>query len=978
MTDREREREGTSPAPVPDGGALKPDAAGAAPPRGAGQGLVGRGAELDALRDFLAQVDVDGGALLVFGEPGVGKSALLEAAAAHARGLGQHVLRAAGAEFEVEVSFATLNQLLGPFIGLMPQLDPANWEALGAAVQLGGAHTGDPTLVSTATLALLRKAAEHQSVLLVVDDLPWMDKASARVLAFVARRLARHRIGFLGAARTGEAGLFDDVDLPRLSVSALEDAPARTLLDQSFPELPGRSRSRILDDARGNPLALLELPLALANLDHAESLRAAEVLPVTDRLRAVFAARVTSLPTETGDLLLLAALDGTGDLRVLTDPGADTAGGDGLEALGLAEVAKLVYVDPITRRLQFRHPLIRSAVVAMATDAERRRAHTTLAARLTDDHDRRAWQMAAAALGPEEAVAAELEGVAHRAAGRGDPVGAVAAYVRAADLTPQRSSKLRRLAHAAYLGANVTGNLGMAPQLLDEAAVEADPDAALTVTLAAAAQLLNQDGDLDTTYRLLVNAIEMRRGPFQADNEILVETLHTLLVICYFGGRPELWGPFDTAMARLEPAPPLDLRLLRSALGDPARLAVDVLDDLDTAIALLHQEQDAAHIRRVGLASVFTDRVEGCLPALRRVVADGRSGGAVTSSIDALFLLATHHYLTGAWDETERETGEGLALCDDLGFQMLAWPGHFLHGLVAAARGDQDTVRAMTDRMAAWGFPRRVGCIQHYSAHINCQAALARGEYDSAFRHASLVSRPGELATHTPLALWLVMDMTEAAVRSGRAREASAHVAAATDAGVGRISPRLNLTVTGAAAIAAASTASPEEATEAFEAALAPPDARLFPFEIARIHLAYGEHLRRTRQAGAASVQLSHAIEIFERLGAMPWAKRAARELRAAGKTKPQPPPGPMQIDPSSTLTPQQREVAGLAAAGLTNKQIGERLFLSPRTVATHLYELFPKLGITSRAALRDALAPPDRTSETEHSQTEPGEAEPD
>jgi len=961
MAHRAPKGDGASPANLPD--AAAPSPATGPPISGTSSALVGRSDELEALRGFVALVDASGGPLLVSGEPGVGKSALLEAAAAHAHDRGLRVVRAAGAEFEVEVSFATLNQLLGPFIGLMPQLDPTDWEALGAAVQLGGNHTGDPTQVSTATLALLRKAAEHHPVLLVLDDLPWLDKASARVLAFVARRLAGCHIGFLGAARTGEAGLFDDVDLPRLPVTPLPDAQAQTLLDERFPELAGRVRRRILDDARGNPLALLELPVALETLRHAEPLRAPDVLPVTDRLQAVFAARVAALPTETGDMLLLAALDGTGDLRVLTDPAPNTAAGDGLEALGPAEVANLVYVDPLTRRLEFRHPLTRSAVVAMATDAERRRAHTVLASRLVDDPDRRAWQLAAAAIGPEEGVAAQLEEVAHRATSCGDPVGAVAAYVRAADLTPGRSSKLRRLAHAAYLGANVTGDLGMAPPLLDEAAVEADPDAALVVTLAAAAQLLNQNGDLDTTYRLLVNAIEMRLGPFQPDNEILVETLHTLLLICYFGGRPELWEPLDTALARFDTAPPLDLRLLRSALGDPARRAVDVLDDLDTAIALLHHEQDAAHIRRVGIAAVFTDRVEGCLPALRRVVDDGRSGGAVTSSIDALFLLATHHYFTGAWDETEAATGEGLALCDDLGFQMLAWPGNFLHGLVAAARGDHDTVRAMTDRMAAWGFPRRVGCIQHYIAHINCQAALARGEYDAAFRHASLVSPPGELATHTPLALWLVLDLTEAAARSGRTREASAHVAAITAAGIGRISPRLNLMALGATAITAALTAPAKDATTAFEAALAAPDARLYPFEMARIQLAYGEHLRRIRQAAAAAVQLGHAGEAFDRLGAGPWVERATRELRAAGKTKPPAPPAQGQTDPASTLTPQQRQVAELAAAGLTNKQIAERLFLSPRTVATHLYELFPKLGIASRAALRDALARHDQAS---------------
>ena len=967
MTRRGSEPDRPAPVPAADTG-VDEGAGGLPESREARPPLVGRTVELNRLSEFLAQVIAGrGGALLIAGEAGVGKSALLEAAARRAEDLDLHVVRAAGAEFEVEVSFATLNQLLGPFIGLMPQLDPSDWEALGAAVQLGGAYTGDPTRVSTATLALLREAAEHHPVLLLVDDLPWMDKASARVLAFVARRLAGSPVGLVGAARTGEAGLFDDVDLPRLPVAPLPSRPAQSLLDRSYPGLTGQVRRRILDDASGNPLALLELPRALAELGHAEATRVPDVLPVTDRIKAIFAARVRSLPPETADLLLLAALEGTGDLRVLADassdrPGAKESRADALEALGPAEAANLIYVDPLTGRLEFRHPLTRSAVVAMANDAERRRAHNVLATRLTDDPDRRAWQLSAAALGPDETTAAELEHVARRAARRGDPVGAVAAYVRAADLTPHRSRKVRRLAHAAYLGANVTGDLGITSPVLDEADLEADPDAALTVTLAAAAQLLNQNGDLDTTYRLLVNAIEMRRGLFRADNEVLVETLHTLLLICYVGGRPELWTPLDSALARLEPAPPLDLTLLRSTLGDPARRAVGVLGDLDTAIALLHRETDAAHIRRIGIAGVFTDRVEGCLPALRRVVEDGRSGGAVTASIDALFLLANHHYFTGAWDETQEEAGEGLALCDDLGFQMLAWPGHFLQGLVAAARGDEHTVRAMADRMAAWGFPRRVGCIQHYIAQLNTQSALARGDFDVAFRHASLVSPAGELATHAPLALWLVLDLTEAATRFGRAGEAVAHVAAMMEAGIARISPRLDLMVAGAGAMTAAITKPGKDANEAFESALARPGAALHPFEVARIQLAYGEHLRRTRQTTSAGVHLQHAVDLFDRLRAAPWAERAVRELRAAGKSSPRS-PARLSGSAASTLTPQQRQVAELAAAGLTNKQIGERLFLSPRTVATHLYELFPKLGITSRAALRDALAQHDQAT---------------
>jgi DNA-binding CsgD family transcriptional regulator len=918
---------------------------------GARAALVGRAAELEAVQDFLADALTGGGALLVSGEPGVGKSAVLDAAVARAVEFGYRAVPAAGAEFEVDVSFAALNQLLGPFMGLLPQLEPAHWEALGAAVSLGGGHATDPALVAAATLTLLRMAAAHQPLLLVVDDLPWLDKASARVLAFVARRLAETPIAFLGAARTSEAGIFDEVDFPRLVVAPLGYEAAGTLLRQAFPALTGRVQQRILDDARGNPLALLELPAALGEMGQVKPLTSRDVLPVTERLQAVFAARIAALPGETCDLLLLSALDGTGDLRVLSDAPGDQST---LEALAPAERARLVFVDQATRRLQFRHPLTRSAVVGLATTAERRRAHATLADRLHDDPERRAWQLAEAAFGPDETVAALLEAAAQRAADRGDPVGAVAAFVRAADLSPERANRFRRLARAAYLAANVTGDLGLAPRLLDESILEQDPDASLTMTLAAAAQLLNQDGALDTTYRLLVNAIEMHIGPFSADDAILVEVLHTLLLICYFGGRPELWAPFDAAMARLYPEPPLDLRLVSGTLRDPVRTGESVLADLDAAIARLSRERDPAHIRRVGIAAVFVDRVGGCREALWRVVEDGRAGGAMTSAIDALFLIGNDDYFTGSWEELDRVTAEGLRLCDELGYQMLEWPGRFLRGLVAAARGDDATVQEMTDRMAAWAFPRRVGSVQGYIDHIACQAALTRGDYDAAYRQATRISPAGELPSHSTLSLRVVLDLTEAAVRSGRSAEASAHVAALSAAGVPRLSSRLQFLTLGAAALSAPT----PEAEERFAAALAAPGAASNPFELARVQLAYGEHLRRTRQPAAARAQLTAAAELFRRLRAQPWTDRAARELRAAGRAQ----PGVTEASASGgaaadVLTPQQRQVAELAASGLTNKEIALRLHLSPRTVATHLYELFPKLGVTSRAALRDALA---------------------
>jgi DNA-binding CsgD family transcriptional regulator len=273
--------------------------------------------------------------------------------------------------------------------------------------------------------------------------------------------------------------------------------------------------------------------------------------------------------------------------------------------------------------------------------------------------------------------------------------------------------------------------------------------------------------------------------------------------------------------------------------------------------------------------------------------------------------------------------------------------------LVAAARGNETATRALTDEMTLWATPRGVGSYLSCASHARALAALGRGRYEDAYRHACGISRAGELASHVPPALLVVMDLVEAAVRTGRASEATAHVAAATEAGIAAISPRLALLVKASAAIAAAD----HEAVGLFEEALAVPGTDRWPFELARVRLSYGERLRRVKSTTEARTQLADAIDTFERLGARPWAARAGNELRATGLSV-----GAAGVTGPASLTPQQREIALLAAAGLTNKQIAERLFLSPRTVAAHMRQLFPKLGVASRAALRDALAdlPPD------------------
>jgi DNA-binding CsgD family transcriptional regulator len=494
------------------------------------------------------------------------------------------------------------------------------------------------------------------------------------------------------------------------------------------------------------------------------------------------------------------------------------------------------------------------------------------------------------------------------------------------------------------------------PRLLQDATTPDAGDAgSLVASVAAAHHLqLSGDGDIDTAHRLLVGAIEMQPEPYDATSDTMVEALYTLGWVCYFGGRAELWAPFDQALGRLTPDVPELLALLSATFADPARTTLPALGKIDAAVAGLTEQTDAIWVARVGLACMFIDRLAGCRSALWRVLRDGRDGQAVTLSLHALSLLGLDHFMTGEWDVLAALADEHVSLCRTHNYRLLECRGLYLQAMLAAARGDDATTRTLTDQMTRWAIPRRVGAILRLAAQARTLSALTRGDFEAAYQHATAITRPGELADHVPHALWLTLDLTEAAVRTGRPAEAAAHVAAVRQAGLAAISPRQALIVEGAAAVAA-----PDDAAAAlFERALSVPGADRWPFDHARIQLTFGERLRRMKATTDARAQLTAALDTFQRLGAAPWAARASSELRATGLTT----GDPASTGPAS-LTPQQRQIAQLAAAGLTNKQIGERLYLSPRTVATHLHQLFPKLGVTTRAALRDALndLPPER-----------------
>ncbi len=911
--------------------------------------IVGRDDELRRLRDFVDRLPVQGEALLLSGDAGVGKTVLLDAAAQYARAQGYRVIQMAGIEFEADVSFAALHLVLQPLFGELEKLADWHREALTVALGLREGPRSDLLVLSNATLAVLAAAAGSAPLLLIVDDLPWIDRASAAVLGFVARRLGPIPVGLLVASRAGEDSFPGQARLPTLLVPPLTDTAAHALLASRYPAMSPRVRQRLVAEAQGSPLALLELPAALLEYppkaDPGAPLPA--VLPLSRRLQETFAARLQPLPPQTLRLLLAAVLDGTGDLATLDavagSPAADALAAD---ALAPAERVGLIRVDRGASRVTFRHPLIRSAIVDLATAEERRAVHRGLATYHSGEAARRAWHLAEAATGPDEDVAALLQGVAHVNLWRGDSVGAIGELLRAAELSPAGPDRARRLAEAAYLGETVTGDMRDVGRLLD-AARRSDPEHAggLAGAVTHAYFVLNSHGEVDAAHQMLVRAINALEDPADGHNKVLVETIQTLLQACHFGGRAELWEEFHVALGRLRPRPPERIALAASTLSDPVHRALPVLGRLDAVIAEQDRETSPARIVRTGVAALYVDRLPQYRDPLRRAVQHGREGGAVTSAIEALLLLSADGWLAGTWDDVLATSAEASALCEEHGYPLLAGLALSFQALVAAARGDHDKTLALTTQLTSWSGPRRALLLTQHACHARALDAAGRGDFEAAYEEAATVTPPGTL-DHTPQGLWVLFDLVESAVRTGRKDLARAHVQAMVDTDIASLSPRLAMQAAGATALLDDGT------NDAFERALAVPDAARWPFDLARVHLTYGERLRRDRATGAARRHLSAAREIFSQLGAAPWAARASSELRATGQSAAR--DGRAGL---VTLTAQQRQIATLAAAGLTNKQIGERLYLSHRTVATHLYQIFPKLGVTSRAALRDALS---------------------
>ncbi|MFF9673421.1 AAA family ATPase [Streptomyces eurythermus] len=905
---------------------------------------VGREREQEALSEFVTAAG--GRALVLHGDTGVGKSALLEHAAALAEGERHRVVRAAGVEAESQLPFAGLHQFLHPLLPHIDRLDDGHREVFDVVF---GRGEGSPPSVMTlgiAVLDVLSLAASQQPLLLVLDDGQWLDTSSIEVCGFVGRRLTGSSVKLLVGLRSDVTSGFDTAALPRLAVPTLSEKASEQLLDLRHPGLNPVIRRLVLDEAQGNALALLELPPHVPRggrpADNREALSGYPGVPLPQRLQQVYGDRIRGLGDGVRTELLRGALDGVGAGTATRHPR-----GTRYRMLDADEAAAcgLLDIDPLSGDFVFRHPLVRSTVVQLATPNERRAAHAALARVHREDVERRATHLAAATVDPDEEVAAALEAAAESVIRRGGATVAVSWLTRAAELSERPEERSRRLGDAAFVAGHA-GLLGRVRHLVPGPVPGGGHSPASVVAAAYAA--LYEDGDVRSSRRHVVAAIEdLRDNGVKDSHEVLTRLINLLLAINQYASDEAAWERTHALLDTLGELVPAHSRIYQDAWGDVVRRGAGVRERVENAFAAL-RDPEPWDITRLGVAAYHVDVLGQYRPLLQRALDRESGSGAMATSMTMLHQIMLDQMAVGEWDEAERTGQQCLDLATSHSHMLFAHHARGYLGLLAAMRGRSDVARRHQAAVDAWARPRGVGFLTQIADATGTTAALTEGDYEAAYLHAIGITPPGTFTPYAHQAPRTLLDLVEAALHTGRHEQARAHALAARQARLPEISPRLAVVTHGALAMTATD---PAEAGHHYHQAETHPAAATFPYELARIRLAHGIHLRHTQGRKAARLTLTLATETFERLGAPAWAERSRAELRAAGAS-------PLASSAHlATLTWQERRIADLAASGLTNKEIGARMHLSPRTVSSHLYRVFPKLGITSRAALRDALA---------------------
>jgi DNA-binding CsgD family transcriptional regulator len=907
--------------------------------------LVGREAERARLRALLD--DAGHGrsrALVLRGEAGAGKTALLDDLVAGADG-DVRILRAHGVESESELPYAGLHQLLRPLSNGLDGLAPPQADALRGAFGLRTGGADERFLVSLAVLNLLAEQSERRPALCVLDDAHWLDRASVDALAFVARRLEAERIAMVFAVREPLTRSVPVDDLPSLRVDGLDPEAVRHLLEQECgaPVHPD-VRTRLVTATGGNALALAELATALSPAQ----LRGAEPLPVplplTAGVERAFRDRVRRLPAATQTLLLVAATDDTA--RLTTVLAAAARLGVAGEDLAPAERAGVVTVDGGTVR--FRHPLVRSAVVQGATSTERRTTHLALAAVLDTaaDADRRAWHRAAGTVGPDPEVARELDATAERARERGAFAAAGAALERAAELVEEPEQRARRLARAAQQAWHAGHNDRVRP-LLDRAR-PLTADGALRADIDELRGVVELGMGVSTTaYRLLRRAAE-EVAPHDPTRALVILTLAGEAASMALDADAEVELGELAASLPVGDGPrerflvDLLVGLGHHFAGDPAAAA----EPLSRALAAVDGLTDARYLLAAGRAAMYLGDDAAALRCSAAVVDQARATGRVGAVPIAGHRLALSELFVGRWAAGKATATESLRLAQATGQEELAPLAHVWLALHAALRGAADECCASLERARAVSAERPMGLIDDSALWARSLLDLGRGEPASALAHLRRIRHPVVLVFSS-------LERVEAAWQAGDLEAARTWLAELERLARATRQPWALARAAHGQALLADGAA----AEQAFTEALRHHGAATRPFERARTELAFGEALRRARRRADARAHLRAALDGFEQLGAAPWTERARTELRACGQTV-------RRRDDARTdrLTPQEVQVARFVADGLTNADVAARLFLSRRTVDFHLRNVFAKLGISSRTELvRFVLDPSNR-----------------
>ena len=905
--------------------------------------LFGRDAELAEITSAVDGVAQRGGTVRIAGDPGVGKSALLRTGIELATARGYTALSVRAAEGEAHLAFAALYQLLRPLLGRIDELPAGHRAALKSAFGLAepGAGHDNRFFIALAALELIADAAARTPVFVGVDDLSWLDEASREAIEFISRRITDEKVVMVTTCRLNHPPESTFGSL-LLWLDALDPDASRALLRQAAPGLPAADQARVLQAAAGNPLALLELAKVVGRSGESSVFAP---IPLTQRLERSFAARLDDLEQPARMALLVAALQDSDRLAetyaaLLRLPGGEGAdvdhGGD------LDKVARLGLLVVEGDTFRFRHPLVRSAIVQSATPAERRAVHQALAVAVSADPDRAVWHRALAATAPQESLAAELDAGAARAAARGAPGREEEWLKRAAELSQDDGRRGHRLLRAAELAFELGQHETVAELVARARALTLDPaDDARLAGLEGAFDD-GVPGDEGAISRLVTAASQAHQG---GDEELAASLLLGACNSAYWGAASEhLRSRIRAGIEELSLDSADPRVMVLHAEIDPFTWGARLVDQLAQWTA--REIGDARLLGALARTGFVTGEFERGLGFARRASDSLRGQGRVAPLTWSLVLEAFTSLYLGQWDIT-------LVACEEayrFGFESRqpVWMAvaRLGQGNLAGLRGDvgraMDLVAEVEKQAVRDGNRSLLNGVQLTRG----LAALGDGRPGDAVDEFVRMVDPDDIAYQYPQCAWVIDYLAEAASLSGRAEEARGPLRRIEELADG--TPASG--VTRALAYARAVLADDDQAEALFAEAVRPADG-VPPWYRARVGLAYGSWLRRQRRVAESRRPLAAAQAVFDALGAGAWSARAVQELAATGRRSRRHEP-----DAWAKLSAQELQVAQLAAQGLTNREIGERLYLSHRTVSSHLYRAFPKLGVRSRSQLHLAL----------------------